>query len=349
MVKFPADAFMMRRALKLVNFYEKKMKRVEKEHLQGRRKMKIKNTEIEIIQGNIVEQAVDAIVIPANNQLFLNKEKAYFIKKAKNSVSGMLNIRKSVHPGEDVILPLEKSKTKYVIFAITMGKDFRDEKKLRKLISNCFKKAEENKINSIAFPALGCEKGNLPLNQSAKIMIEETLNHLDKTCFLKKIIFVLFDKKSYFTFKKVIPDYIGYLERKRGKYPIPTVDIIIELKGGIVLIQRKNPPYGWAIPGGFVEQGESLEEAAIREAKEETNLSLKNLIQFHTYSAPGRDPRFHTISTVFIAQGRGIIKARSDAQSLKIFTRQNLPKKIAFDHRKIIKDYFKNKIFRDNK
>lgn len=139
---------------------------------------------------------------------------------------------------------------------------------------------------------------------------------------------------------KVKPDCISYLERKSGRYPIPTVDIIIEFEGGIILIQRKNPPYGWAIPGGFVEYGESLEEAARREAKEETNLSLKSLIQFHTYSAPHRDPRFHTISTVFIAKGKGIPKAKSDARGLKIFTYRNLPRKFAFDHRKIIEDYF---------
>jgi len=127
--------------------------------------------------------------------------------------------------------------------------------------------------------------------------------------------------------------------------PIPTVDIIIEIESaGIVLIKRKNPPYGWAIPGGFVDYGESLEEAAIREAKEETNLDIKLIRQFHTYSDPKRDPRHHSISTVYIAKGKGEPKAKDDALEIEIFTEENLPDEIAFDHRSILKDYFK-KVF----
>ncbi len=127
--------------------------------------------------------------------------------------------------------------------------------------------------------------------------------------------------------------------------PIPTVDIIIEIESaGVVLIKRKNPPYGWAIPGGFVDYGESLEEAAIREAKEETNLDVKLIRQFHTYSDPKRDPRHHSISTVYIAKGEGIPQAKDDALEIRIFNESNLPDEIAFDHRSILKDYFK-KVF----
>jgi ADP-ribose pyrophosphatase YjhB (NUDIX family) len=124
--------------------------------------------------------------------------------------------------------------------------------------------------------------------------------------------------------------------------PIPTVDIIIKIESkGIVLIKRKNPPYGWAIPGGFVDYGESLEEAALREAKEETNLDVELLKQFHTYSDPKRDPRHHSISTAYIAKGEGVLKAKDDALEIGIFTESNLPEEIAFDHRSILKDYFK--------
>jgi ADP-ribose pyrophosphatase YjhB (NUDIX family) len=124
--------------------------------------------------------------------------------------------------------------------------------------------------------------------------------------------------------------------------PIPTVDIIIEIESkGIVLIKRKNPPHGWAIPGGFVDYGESLEEAAIREAKEETNLDVELKRQFHTYSDPNRDPRHHSISTVYIAKGKGIPKAKDDATDTGIFNESNLPDEIAFDHRFILRDYFK--------
>ena len=124
--------------------------------------------------------------------------------------------------------------------------------------------------------------------------------------------------------------------------PIPTVDIIIEIKSkGIVLIKRKNPPYGWAIPGGFVDYGESLEEAAVREAKEETNLDVKLVRQFHTYSDPKRDPRHHSISTVYIGKGNGIPRAKDDALEIGIFNESNLPAEIAFDHRSILNDYFR--------
>jgi len=118
------------------------------------------------------------------------------------------------------------------------------------------------------------------------------------------------------------------------------VDIIIEYNGGIILIKRKNPPEGWALPGGFVGYGESLESAATREAKEETGLDIELLRQFHTYSDPKRDPRHHTITTVFIAKSRGRAVAGDDAKEIGIFSKDNLPAQIAFDHRDILNDYF---------
>jgi ADP-ribose pyrophosphatase YjhB (NUDIX family) len=124
--------------------------------------------------------------------------------------------------------------------------------------------------------------------------------------------------------------------------PIPTVDIIIKIEPkGIILIKRKNPPYGWAIPGGFVDYGESLEKAAVREAKEETSLDVKLIKQFHTYSDPKRDPRHHTISTVYIAKAKGVPKAEDDAVEIGVFDESNLPDDIAFDHRTILRDFFR--------
>lgn len=122
--------------------------------------------------------------------------------------------------------------------------------------------------------------------------------------------------------------------------PFPTVDIIIEMGGGIVLIMRKNPPFGWAIPGGFVDYGESLEAAAVREAKEETSLDVKLISQLGAYSDPGRDPRKHTISVVFLAKGDGQPKAADDARDIAIFDRGTLPEQLAFDHKRILEDYF---------
>lgn len=121
--------------------------------------------------------------------------------------------------------------------------------------------------------------------------------------------------------------------------PVPTVDIIIEIGEAIVLIKRKNPPYGWALPGGFVDYGESYETAAVREAEEETGLIVENLKQFRTYSDPGRDPRQHTASTIFIAQADGQPIAGDDAAEAKLFTEKNLPE-LAFDHGRIVGDYF---------
>jgi len=124
------------------------------------------------------------------------------------------------------------------------------------------------------------------------------------------------------------------------KNPLPTVDIIIELPEGIVLIKRKNPPEGWALPGGFVDYGENLEAAAMREAKEETGLDIELIRQFHTYSDPRRDPRQHTITTVFIAKAKGTAAAGDDAEETGIFNKEHLPEQIAFDHRDILNDYF---------
>ncbi len=129
--------------------------------------------------------------------------------------------------------------------------------------------------------------------------------------------------------------------------PVPTVDIIIEIDDDassdaekkIVLIERKNPPYGWAIPGGFVDYGESLEAAAVREAKEETSLDVELVRQFHTYSEPGRDPRQHTVSTVYIARAKGRPVGCDDAKRAELFSVDRIPDNMAFDHHKILDDY----------
>lgn len=126
------------------------------------------------------------------------------------------------------------------------------------------------------------------------------------------------------------------------KNPVPTVDVIIEVAEGIVLIERRNPPHGWALPGGFVDYGESFEQAAVREAMEETGLNVTLTEQFHTYSDPSRDPRQHTASTVFIGKADGKPKGGDDALRAEIFTKNNLPH-LVFDHARILADYFSKK------
>ena len=130
--------------------------------------------------------------------------------------------------------------------------------------------------------------------------------------------------------------------------PVPTVDIIIEIEGKIVLIKRNNPPYGWALPGGFVDYGESFEQAALREANEETGLEVRNLKQFHTYSDPDRDARMHTASTVFIGRAEGTPKAGDDAGKAALFRQDNLPS-LAFDHATILDDYYNTRNSSDDK
>jgi 8-oxo-dGTP diphosphatase len=121
--------------------------------------------------------------------------------------------------------------------------------------------------------------------------------------------------------------------------PFVTVDIIIETARGVVLISRANPPAGWALPGGFVDYGESLETAARREAREETGLHIQCPVQFHAYSAPDRDPRHHTVSVVFRASADGIPVGGDDAREARIFPLDALPPDMAFDHAAILSDY----------
>jgi len=123
--------------------------------------------------------------------------------------------------------------------------------------------------------------------------------------------------------------------------PVPTVDLIVETEPGtVLLIRRKNRPHGWALPGGFVDYGESLEAAAVREAREETGLDVELLRQFHAYSDPSRDTRMHTITVVFVARASGTPAAGDDAADVDVFTSATLPPDMAFDHRDILHDFF---------
>ncbi len=127
--------------------------------------------------------------------------------------------------------------------------------------------------------------------------------------------------------------------------PTPTVDIIIELLDRphqpIVLIERQNPPFGWAIPGGFIDYGESAETAARREAQEETGLVVELISQFQVYSDPKRDSRQHTMSVVFLATATGEPKAGDDAKGLAIFPSWQIPTNLCFDHDRILQDYWR--------
>jgi ADP-ribose pyrophosphatase YjhB (NUDIX family)/O-acetyl-ADP-ribose deacetylase (regulator of RNase III) len=267
--------------------------------------MFIKTTQIKVVRGDIAGLKVDAIVNPANSSPF----------------------------------------AKHIIRAKTMGQDGKtDEFKIRSSCRNSLILAEKLKTSSIAFPALGSEDANFPPVASAKIMAQELLRHLSENkSHLREIIFCLKDKKTYSVFEKNALGYLDYIVNKL-KSPFLTVDAIIQIKGGIVLIKRNNPPFGWALPGGFVDYGESLEQAVVREAKEETGLNITDLKQFHTYSDPDRDPRFHTVGTVFTAKAKGKPKAGDDAAGVKVASLKEINSlDFAFDHAQIIKDYIKYK------
>lgn len=135
---------------------------------------------------------------------------------------------------------------------------------------------------------------------------------------------------------------MGTSDAATYKNPTPTVDVIIELSahpGKIVAILRRNAPVGLALPGGFVDEGEFLCDAAVREAKEETGLEVELLELFHAYSDPTRDARKHTVSTVFIGRAHGTPTASDDAAECVIAPAAELVDKLVFDHPTIIRDY----------
>lgn len=313
--------------------------------------MIIDGVSLEIIQGDITNLCVDAIVNAANNKLVMGGGVAFAIKKQGGKIIEDEALNKGpIKIGEAIVTSAGALKAKHVIHAAVMGMPARrqagifltDEEKIRQATTNSLKRAQKLNLKSIAFPALGCGVGKFPKNIAAKIMSQEVFKFLkeNKNNSLEKIIFVLYDKETLDVFQKTINPYLEHLEDKMQKGPFITVDAIIELKEGIVLIERKNLPLGWALPGGFVDYGESLEEAVKREIKEETNLDIENLEQFHTYSKSDRDPRFHTISCVFVGTAKGISKASSDAKDVKIVAAKDFKNiNFAFDHKNVLEDY----------
>ncbi|MCM8787296.1 MAG: macro domain-containing protein [Candidatus Omnitrophica bacterium] len=305
--------------------------------------MQIGGTEISVIEADITEVDVEAIVNAANNKFYMGGGVALAIKKKGGKVIEEEAIKEGpVDLGKAILTTAGSLKAKYVIHAVTMGMDFKtDEEIIRKATENSLLLAQNNKISSIAFCALGCGVGGFPYEACAKIMAQEVFKYLReiKNPTLKRIVFVLYSHQAYQVFLKNVLGYLEYMYKKILTGPYLTVDGIVEYKDGIVMVERSNPPFGWALPGGFVDYGETVQDAAVREIKEETGLDFLDVKQFKVYSDPKRDPRFHTVSVVFVGKGKGKLKAATDAKTVEVFQLNNLPKKIAFDHYNIIKDF----------
>ncbi|MFB6346688.1 MAG: NUDIX domain-containing protein, partial [bacterium] len=138
---------------------------------------------------------------------------------------------------------------------------------------------------------------------------------------------------------RICGEFVTMTSDQDHENPLIAVDTIIEYDRKIVLIERENPPHGWALPGGFVEAGESLESAARRETREETNLELTNLSSWNVYSQPDRDPRQHVVSVIFTAEGSGDPEASTDARNIRTFSPHTDHPELVFDHERILEDY----------
>jgi O-acetyl-ADP-ribose deacetylase (regulator of RNase III)/ADP-ribose pyrophosphatase YjhB (NUDIX family) len=333
--------------------------------------MKIRDIEIEVVRGDITRLDVEAIVYAASSTLEMDKGVAEFIKKEGGSEIEEEAVSKGpIAPGEAVWTKAGGLPAQYVIHAAARGNDaFCGEGDLRKAVASALKCANELHLSSLGIAALGGCEGGLPMAGAAKIAVQEIMKESrNPQTTLRKIVFCLYDDETFKVFDNTVRGYVRHMMEQFGPYV--AVDVIIECpagllggdehcssleadasmgcggQGGIILIERSSPPYGWALPGGFVDYGESLEEAAIREAREETNMELIDLRQFHAYSHPGRDPRFHTISTVFIAEGQGEPRAGDDAGDLRIVRYEDLLElEYAFDHGEIIEEYLVEKGF----
>lgn len=312
-----------------------------------KKSMTVKGVTITVIKSDIIEMDVDALVIEADNHLRMEEGIAAVVKSRGGRIIEDEAIKQGPAKLGDIILTSAGSlKARRVIHAVMSGLKSRiDDAVIRKVTYNSLVCARDNKIFSLAFTALGCETGEFSYEVSTKLMAQEVLRFLkDFTdCDLRELVFVSYSEDVFTVFIQNIHNYLKHMADKGFQGPYVTVDGIVEYQAGIVLVERKNPPFGWALPGGFVDYEETVETAVVREVKEETGLDFSNIKQFRVYSEKNRDPRFHTVSVVFTGKGTGQLVAASDAKNANVFDPKLLPEPMAFDHRKIIEDYLAGK------
>lgn len=215
------------------------------------------------------------------------------------------------------------------------------ERSVRDSFASGLVEAQVRHFDSVALEAAPAGHDGLSFVAVAKIMVQEAIRVARMgSSSIRRIVLCCPDPEGFELFSRTVTGYVNHFLTVLLWGPFTTVDAIIEVKGGIVLVERKNPPLGYAFPGGFVDYGESLEEAVRREAREETSLDLLDLAQFHTYSDPSRDPRFHTITTVFSARANGTPRAGDDAAAVRVVQPSEVEGlKFAFDHREVLLDY----------
>ncbi|HEY9593613.1 MAG TPA: NUDIX domain-containing protein [Spirochaetia bacterium] len=215
-----------------------------------------------------------------------------------------------------------------------------DEASVRAACAGGIEAARERGAQSLALPAMGLAKGMSPVI-SAKILVQEAIRVARSGgTGLTRIVLCCPDRDVCEVFARTVNGYLRHFLDVLVWGPFVTVDAIIEVPAGVVLVKRSNPPLGFALPGGFVDYGESLETAVQREAMEETGLVLLDLRQFHTYSDPSRDPRFQTVTTVFTARAEGTPRAGDDAADVRVVPRDSLAGlSFAFDHGQVLRDW----------
>jgi 8-oxo-dGTP diphosphatase len=216
-----------------------------------------------------------------------------------------------------------------------------DEKSVRAACARALMEARVRGVGSVAIAALGVGTGAMSAVAAGKIMAQEAIRFARAGSMrTSRITFCCPGENDYAVFQKTVNGYVKHFLDVLIWGPFATVDAIIEVPEGIVLVKRSNPPLGFALPGGFVDYGESLEQAVLREAREETGLELIDLAQFHTYSEPSRDPRFHTITTVFSARAEGVPRAGDDAADVRVVRASDIEElPFAFDHKQVLQDW----------
>ena len=305
-------------------------------------RLEFKGTAVEFVRADITTLQVEAIVNAANNQMIMGGGVAGAIKKKGGKIIEDEAKRQApVEVGESIITTAGSLPCKYVIHTATMAMDFKtDYEIVRKCTRSVLRLCQEEGISEVAFPALGAGVGGLDVVLVSKIMVQEIFKAVREGWAPERVTLVYY---SQVDFEKgmLSYNYLDHLIKKTMEGPFLTVDAVafdrLDNPSKVLMVKRRNPPFGWALPGGFVDYGETVEQAVSRELKEETGLEYLDYSQLWVFSSPDRDERFHTVTVAFLGRAEGEPQGGSDALLAKWVDINSLPEDIAFDHRDIIK------------